>query len=147
MERPWIPIVIALFVSAIGGFVLQDLIGFWPGFGAATVLQIIIGSATNQMARVTTALEMENQLTQRIKDAAKQTLKLKCPCTNMVEQIVPIRLDEPNFYKCLNCEKNISINLQASTALMTEIINIDATHSQVVKAMEEVSKEGAYDVQ
>jgi hypothetical protein len=147
MERPWIPIIIALIVSTIGGFVLQDLIGFWSGFGAATLLQIIIGSATNQMARVKTSLEMENQLTQRIKDAAKQTLKLKCPCTNMVEQIVPIRLDEPNFYKCLNCEKNISINLQASTALMTEIINIDATHSQVVKTMEEASREGAYDVQ
>lgn len=147
MERPWIPIVIALVVSTIGGFVLQNILGFWPGFGAITLLQIIIGSATNQMARVKTSLEMENQLTQRIKDAAKQTLKLKCPCTNMVEQIVPIRLDEPNFYKCLNCEKNISVNLQASTALMTDIINIDATHSQVVKTMEEVSKEEKYDDQ
>jgi 7-keto-8-aminopelargonate synthetase-like enzyme len=145
MERPWIPIIIAVVVSTIGAFVLQDLIGFWPGFGAVTLLQIIVGSATNQMARVKTSLEMENQLTQRIKDAAKQTLKLKCPCTNMVEQIVPIRMDEPNFYKCLNCEKNISVNLQATTALMTEIINIDATHSQVVKNMEEVLREEMYD--
>jgi hypothetical protein len=63
----------------------------------------------------------------------------------MVEQIVPIRMDEPNFYKCLNCEKNISVNLQATTALMTEIINIDATHSQVVKSMEEVLREEMYD--
>jgi hypothetical protein len=140
-QRPWIPIIIALIVSTIGAFVLQDIIGFWQGFLGATLLQIIIGSATNQMVKVKTSLEMENQLTQRIKDAAKQTLKLKCPCTNMVEQVVPIRLDEPNFYKCLNCEKNISVNLQASTALMTDIINIDATHSQVVKAMEQVASE------
>jgi hypothetical protein len=141
MERPWIPIIIALIVSTGGAFVSQDIIGFWQGFFGVTLLQIIVGSATNQMSKVKTSLEMESQLTQRIKDAAKQTLSLKCPCTNMVEQIVPIRLDEPNFYKCINCEKNISVNLQASTALMTDIINIDATHNQVVKAMEEVSAE------
>lgn len=143
-QRPWIPIIIALIVSTTGAFVLQDIIGFWQGFFGVTLLQIIVGSATNQMAKVKTSLEMENQLTQRIKDAAKQTLKLKCPCTNMVEQIVPIRLDEPNFYKCINCEKNISVNLQAATALMTDIINIDATHNQVVRAMEQVSSEEKY---
>lgn len=134
-QRPWIPIVIALVISIIGGINLAPLMGFWSGFSITLLIQVIIGSSMNKLAQVKTALEMEKQLTQRISDAAKQTLKLKCPCTNMVEQVVPIRLDDQNFYKCINCEKNISVNLTASTALLTDIINIDATHEQVVKAM------------
>lgn len=140
-KRPWIPIVIALIVSLIGGLLLDPTMGFWPGAGFIMLLQIILGSTMNQYLANKTALEMEQQLTQRISDAAKQTLKLKCPCTNMAEQIVPIRLDEPNFYKCINCEKNISVNLQAATALMTDIISIDATHDQLVKAMSTVKEE------
>ena len=140
-KRPWIPIVIALVVSAVGGLLLENVIGFWTGAGLILLLQLILGSTMNNYLQTTTALEMEKQLTQRISDAAKQTLKLKCPCTNMVEQIVPIRLDEPNFYKCINCEKNINVNLQASTALMTDIINIDATHDQMVRAMSTIKEE------
>lgn len=140
-KRPWIPIVIALAVSAIGGWLISPILNFWAGFSITLLLQIIIGSTMNNYLQATAALEMEKQLTQRISDAAKQTLKLKCPCTNMVEQIVPVRLDEPNFYKCINCEKNISINLQAATALMTDIINIDATHDQMVKALSTIKEE------
>lgn len=140
-KRPWIPIVIALAVSAIGGWLISPILNFWAGFSITLLLQIIIGSTMNNYLQATAALEMEKQLTQRISDAAKQTLKLKCPCTNMVEQIVPIRLDEPNFYKCINCEKNISVNLQAATALMTDIINIDATHDQMVKALSTIKEE------
>ena len=140
-KRPWIPIVIALVVSITGGLLLSPILNFWSGFGIILLLQVILGSTMNKYLENKTALEMENQLTQRITDAAKQTLKLKCPCTNMSEQIVPIRLDEPNFYKCINCEKNINVNLQASTALMTDIINIDATHDQMVKAMSTIKEE------
>jgi hypothetical protein len=105
----------------------------------ALVLQFIIGAAMNQFLQVKTSLEMEKQLTKRIEDAAKQTLKLKCPCTNMVEQIVPIRLDQPNFYKCISCEKNINVALTAKTAMMTEIIDIDATHNQMVQTINQLA--------
>jgi hypothetical protein len=108
---------------------------FFAGFALALVVQFIIGAAMNQWLQVKTSLEMEKQLTKRIEDAAKQTLKLKCPCTNMVEQIIPIRLDQPNFYKCINCEKNINVGLTAKTALMTDIIDVDATHDQMVQAI------------
>jgi hypothetical protein len=113
---------------------------FFAGFALALVVQFIIGAAMNQWLQVKTSLEMEKQLTKRIEDAAKQTLKLKCPCTNMVEQIIPIRLDQPNFYKCINCEKNINVGLTAKTALMTDIIDVDATHNQMVQAMSNLPK-------
>ena len=113
---------------------------FFAGFALALVVQFIIGGAMNQWLQVKTSLEMEKQLTKRIEDAAKQTLKLKCPCTNMVEQIIPIRLDQPNFYKCINCEKNINVGLTAKTALMTDIIDVDATHNQMVQAMSNLPK-------
>lgn len=113
---------------------------FFAGFALALVIQFIIGAAMNQWLQVKTSLEMEKQLTKRIEDAAKQTLKLKCPCTNMVEQIIPIRLDQPNFYKCINCEKNINVGMTAKTALMTDIIDVDATHNQMVQAMSNLPK-------
>lgn len=137
-NKPWIPIVIALAISTVCGFILMQWMNFFAGFGLAFVLQFIIGAAMNQWLQVKTSLEMEKQLTKRIEDAAKQTLKLKCPCTNMAEQIVPIRLDQPNFYKCVNCEKNINIALTAKTALMTDIIDVDATHNQMVQAMSQL---------
>lgn len=140
-KHPWVPIIIALIVSTVGGILIAPVLNFWAGFGLALLLQIIIGSCMNNYLQNKTALVMEEQLTRRISDAAKQTLKLKCPCTNMSEQIIPIRLDQPNFYKCINCEKNISVNLQASTALMTEVINIDATHEQMVQAMSAAREE------
>jgi hypothetical protein len=137
-NKPWNPIVIALAISTVCGFILMQWMNFFAGFGLAFVLQFIVGAAMNQWLQVKTSLEMEKQLTKRIEDAAKQTLKLKCPCTNMAEQIVPIRLDQPNFYKCVNCEKNINVALTAKTALMTDIIDVDATHNQMVQAMSQL---------
>ena len=139
-NKPWIPIVIALVISIACGFILMQCMNFFAGFALALVIQFIIGAAMNQWLQVKTSLEMEKQLTKRIEDAAKQTLKLKCPCTNMVEQIIPIRLDQPNFYKCINCEKNINVGLTAKTALMTDIIDVDATHNQMVQAMSNLPK-------
>jgi hypothetical protein len=138
-NKPLIPIVIALIISIACGFILMQWMNFFAGFGLALVLQFIIGAAMNQFLQVKTSLEMEKQLTKRIEDAAKQTLKLKCPCTNMVEQIVPIRLDQPNFYKCISCEKNINVALTAKTAMMTEIIDIDATHNQMVQTINQLA--------
>lgn len=139
-NKPWIPIVIALVISIACGFILMQWMNFFAGFALALVIQFIIGAAMNQWLQVKTSLEMEKQLTKRIEDAAKQTLKLKCPCTNMVEQIIPIRLDQPNFYKCINCEKNINVGMTAKTALMTDIIDVDATHNQMVQAMSNLPK-------
>jgi hypothetical protein len=139
-NKPWIPIIIALAISISCGFILMQWMNFFAGFALVLVVQFIIGAAMNQWLQVKTSLEMEKQLTKRIEDAAKQTLKLKCPCTNMVEQIIPIRLDQPNFYKCINCEKNINVGLTAKTALMTDIIDVDATHNQMVQAMSSLPK-------
>lgn len=138
-NRPLIPIIIALAVSSLCGAILMKWMHFLSGFGLALIVQFIIGSAMNQWLQVKTGLEMENQLTKRIEDAAKQTLKLKCPCTNEAEQIVPIRLDQINFYKCINCNKNINVNLTAKTALMTDVIDIDATHDQMIKTINQLS--------
>ena len=136
-NKPIVSIIIAIVVSIIGAFALNPWLHFATGFVATLAFQFIIGSVTNKWLQTKVALEMEEQLTQRISDAAKQTLKLKCPCTKMVEQIVPIRMDEPNFYKCINCEKNINVELNARTVMMTDVVDIDATHSQVVKTMAE----------
>lgn len=138
-NKPLIPIVIALIISIACGFILMQWMNFFAGFGLALVVQFIVGAAMNQFLQVKTSLEMEKQLTKRIEDAAKQTLKLKCPCTNMVEQIIPIRLDQPNFYKCINCEKNINVALTAKTAMMTEIIDVEASHNQMVQAINQLT--------
>lgn len=129
------PIVIALGISIFSGYMTSLWSEFWIGFSIALVLQFVVGMLLNNHYKFIAAVEMEQQLTQRIADSAKQTLKLKCPCTKSIEQLVPIRLDDINVYKCLNCDKGINVNLTAKTALITEIIDIDATHDQVVRAM------------
>lgn len=140
-NRPIISIIIALVISIIGAVALTPWLHFAAGFAATLAFQFVIGSAMSQWLQTKVALEMEKQLTQRIADAAKQTLKLKCPCTKMAEQIVPIRMDEPNFYKCINCDKNINVELNARTVMMTDVVDVDATHNQVIKAMAETAKD------
>jgi len=131
------PLIIAIIVSAILAFILNDYIEFWKGFCGTLAIQFIIGAIINNRQKFIASIEMEKQLTQRIADAAKQTLRLRCPCTEVSEQTVPIRLDTPNFYKCIKCDKTISVNLQATTAQATDIIDIDATHSKVAAQLAE----------
>jgi ACT domain-containing protein len=119
-NKPLIPIVIALIISIACGFILMQWMNFFAGFGLALVVQFIVGAAMNQFLQVKTSLEMEKQL-------------------NMVEQIVPIRLDQPNFYKCINCEKNINVALTAKTAMMTEIIDVEASHNQMVQTINQLA--------
>lgn len=142
-NRPIVPIIIAFVVSIIGAIVLMPWLHVAAGFAATLALQFIVGSAMNQWLQTKVALQMESELTQRISDAAKQTLKLKCPCTKMAEQIIPIRMDQPNFYKCINCDKNINVELNARTVMMTDVVDVDVTHNQVLKTMTEHAQEAA----
>ena len=139
-KRPWLPIAVALVVSSASGAALYSSIGFLAGFTLATVLQLIVGGSVNKWMEVRTALQMENELTQRIADAAKQSLQLQCPCTTQARQVVPLRFDQQNFYKCINCSKNIGVDLSVKTALVTEIIDLETTHNQLVAAMAEVTE-------
>lgn len=133
------PIIIALAICTFSGYMTSIWSEFWIGFSIALVVQFIIGMILNNHYRFVAAIEMEQQLTQRIADSARQTLKLKCPCTKNIEQMVPINLNDINVYKCLNCDKGINVDISAKTALITEIVDINATHDQVINAMSNIA--------
>lgn len=139
--KEFTPILIAFAVSVIGGLALHKITGFWSGFAIFLILQVIIGSTLNVYLKTKTALQMEKELTQRISDAAKQTLTLTCPCTDAVTQTIPIRLDETNFYNCFKCDKKVCVKINASTAQITDILNLDTTHQNIVKTFEQISED------
>ena len=142
-NNPLLPIIIALAVSVVGGVILSEWMPFYAGFGLVTIVQFIIGSITNKVLQYNASIELEKQWTQRISDMSKQTLKLKCPCTKEVSQLVPIRTDEPNFYTCGGCNKNIAVHLTAKTSLMTDIVDIDVTHKQITDTLQNISDTAA----
>lgn len=137
----WLPLIIALAVSVSIAGLCQSIFPFWNTFILATIGQFIVGSIANRFAVNAKILHLENIKLRQLEETAKQTLKLRCPCTNNVEQLVPIRLDQQNFYKCINCQKNINVALTAKTAMMTDIVDINATHNDIAKALADVTED------
>lgn len=62
----------------------------------------------------------------RLKEFSYQGLEMECPCFKKAKELVPIRFNTPNYYRCKECNKQLSVIINAESAIVTEpILNTD----------------------
>lgn len=62
----------------------------------------------------------------KLKEASYQLAEVVCPCSKNVKQIIPLRLNTNNYYKCKKCGKTVAVYIAIETAITTEpITNVD----------------------
>lgn len=68
---------------------------------------------------------------QKIKEFSKQGTEIVCPCSKAIKEFIPISLNHDNGYKCLTCNKNVSVNLEIKTYATTEPVNLEAPQNNI----------------
>jgi hypothetical protein len=122
------PIFLLVIISVALAVILTITFGvkFWIGFTLTFLAQIIVYNVFRYAFDAIIALKNKKLENERIKEFTYQGLEVTCPCTKKHIDFVPIRLNTPNMYKCGDCNKSVSVFINAETALQTEpITNTD----------------------
>ena len=98
----------ALHINFIFGIIFGAAVQYIGFFIFQTVVEAVV-SLKNK--------KLENE---RIKEFSYQGLEVECPCFKKHKDIVPIRFNTPNYYKCSDCKKTVSVLINAETAIVTE---------------------------
>jgi uncharacterized protein (UPF0212 family) len=118
------PLIILTVVSITASVIFLGFgIKFWLSFVIATLAQIIIYNVFRAILDAVVILKDKKLENERIKEFSYQGLEVTCPCNKKHIDFVPIRLNTPNMYKCGECDKSVSVYINAETALQTEPIN------------------------
>ena len=118
------PVIMLLSVSITTSFFLLGFgVRFWLSFVLATLVQIIVYNIFRAILDAVVVLKDKKLENERIKEFSYQGLEVTCPCNKKHIDFVPIRLNTPNMYRCGECDKSVSIYINAETALQTEPIN------------------------
>lgn len=129
-------------------FTVSVIAGFWfTTFGVPFLVGMITGLLLQfggfylftTILNVYIALKNKKLDTERLKEFSYQGLEVTCPCFKQVKQFVPVRLNTPNYYKCTECNKSISVIIDASTAAVTEPITntaLPALNEELLKTLQ-----------
>lgn len=110
-------------VSLFTGIAFTKLgFNFFLGFSAGIAVQFIGNYIFTTFFNLYAELKNKKLENERIKEFSYQGLEVECPCYKKNKEFVPVRLNSENKYKCNECNKSISILIEASTALATEPI-------------------------
>lgn len=113
-----LPLIIGAF---LGGAVFASLgANFFLGFGVGIAIQYALYYGFVNILNAVVALKNKKLENERIKEFSYQGLEVKCPCFKQHKDIVPIRLNTSNYYKCGDCGKSISVIINSETAVVTE---------------------------
>lgn len=110
-------------VSILIGLSLQALgISILVGIGLGIALQFGLYYAFSTALKAYVLLSDKKIENERIKEFSFQSVEVTCPCFKKVKDIVPVRLNTDNKYKCNECGKSVGVYLTAETAIVTEPI-------------------------
>lgn len=82
----------------------------------------------------------EKLTNERISEYSKQGMETTCPCYKNKKVFIPIRLDTDNSYKCIDCDKNVSVKVDVKTFLATEIIDLDQSEKAFIDAVKKIKE-------
>ena len=105
-------------------------------FLAISLIQIIF----YQIYLKILSLYIERIKLDKIKEYSKQGVEVSCPCYRENKVFIPIRLNGNNDYKCLECNKNVSENVDIKTFLATEPLDGEATDAALLMAIEKIKQ-------
>lgn len=129
IQRFIIPTILLFLVAfVVSVFLTIFHIAWWLGFLVGILGQIIIYNSFTSILDVYVTIKNKKLENERIAEFSYQGLEVQCPCNKKRRDFVPIRLNDLNMYKCGECDKSISVYINAETALQTEpIISTDTS--------------------
>lgn len=81
--------------------------------------------------------KLENE---RLREFSKQGIETKCPCNREIDIFLPIRLDQDNVFKCVECHKNFNATVNVKTFLSTNPIDLDKSDMELASVFDSVTK-------
>lgn len=131
------PILILSVVSSTFSLLISNnFFSFTKYFVAITIIQILLYNLYKTYLK----LHSEKIQNERIKEFSKQGLETTCPCYQNKKVFIPIRLDSDNSYKCLDCDKNVSVKLDVKTFLTTDVIDLDKSEKEFIEAIKKIKE-------
>lgn len=120
--------------SSIALLYSTSFLDFSKYFFFASIIQIISYNVYKNLIELFT----EKIKNERIKEFSKQGMEITCPCYLNKRMFIPVELGADNAFNCLECRKDISVEINAKTYLKTEMIDLDAAETGLVKAYKEI---------
>jgi hypothetical protein len=115
-------IVAGIIGSVLSYFGVPLIIGILAG----VVVQYGLYNAYTHSIEAYVILKAKKLEAVKLKELSYQGVNVTCPCSRRVNEFIPIRVSEPNYYKCGTCAKTVSVFVATETALITEpIANTD----------------------
>ena len=99
-------IFLTLSISSLVALIFKDV--FWNVFAIVTILQIISFVIFNRIYTNWLILALEKSKAVQLKESNRNYTHVGCPCSQKYSQLVDIRFDTKNIYRCLQCDKDIS---------------------------------------
>lgn len=99
----------------------NDAWGFARVFAIASIIQVVLYNIYRQVV----ALFAEKLVNDRISEFSKQGVEVTCPCSRAIKNLIPVQLNTDNSYKCLDCSRNVTVNVEVKTFLETQPVNLD----------------------
>ncbi len=115
-------IFLLLVVSSCVAAMLADTVwSFVRWFIVANVAQIVVYNIYRQIV----ALLVQRTINNRISEYTKQGVEVTCPCSKAIKNLIPIQVNTDNSYKCLDCNKNVSVRVDVQTFLETQPVDLE----------------------
>lgn len=131
------PLLITSLISSSVAFLFSsNFLEFSKYFFVTSVCQIILYNVYKNVVEIFT----EKIRNERIKEYSKQGIDISCPCHLNKKLFVPIELGADNSFKCLECKKDVSVEINAKTFLKTEMIDLDSAENEIIKAYREIQE-------
>lgn len=120
-------------VALLGGLFFMSVgFFFWPTFFFFFIAQFIgFYFYGEHVKRKNAYMEAQLELA-AASELAKITADVVCPCDKKVHTTIPIEMNSDNAYICSQCDKKISVVLEAKTFLKTDPFKEDPLDNPVI---------------
>lgn len=108
----------------------SDYLSFIKWFVVFSIIQVIIGNIYNHYV----AYKFDELKTKREAELSKQGVDIVCPCHRASKMFIPIRLNKDNSFKCLECDKNVAVDVKVDTYMATDILDLSKEEDEAFKA-------------
>jgi len=117
-----ITIVVSSIVSISLGIFFSNYIAW---FLLATLLQFLVFYIVGEVVKRNNSKKMAEYILRQSEIQAQQSATVVCPCDKRINTTLPIRLNTDNTYECAGCKKDIVVNIELKTALITTPISVN----------------------
>ena len=115
-------LLVLITLSTCAAFIFSnDAWGFARVFAIASIIQVVLYNIYRQVV----VLFAEKLANDRISEYTKQGVEVTCPCSRAIKNLIPIQLNTDNSYKCLDCARNVTVNVEVKTFLETQPVDLD----------------------